>query len=338
MRQGGQTVEADGVGSFDLGLAVAGHEPEDGPPAIVWARGRPRWVAPRRLGGRGPRRALLWRPNSAVGVGAAALLEPAALVGRLGTPLSAAPRSGLASHLERLLDVAGLRLAGVAIAPHGRPRVHATFEANGRIVCFAKVSAEAEALEKEYAVLDALRDERSEELAPPRPVALTRWQGLTVLALEPIRPRGLGRRAFGADEVAALARIAALGPALRPVLGSGDGLVPVHGDFVAANTGRARAGYAVWDWETVRLGRPLHDFFHWHVQALAARHRGRLDDVVELARSPRGPLEELRRRLGLRREDCAAALREYLGTRHRRAPDSVRVKDLLAHGLAQLGA
>ena len=305
MRQQAPRLTADRLGAFELALAVAGDDPAI---AVATTHGRPRWILTRRVGARGPRRALLWRPNSRTGAGVARLLEATAALGRLGEPAPGRPRPGLAAHLGRLLDVPGLRLAGVAIPPRDRRRVHASFEAGGRIVCVAKVSVGAAHAAKERTVLDLLAASRDVHLFTPTPITLTSWNELTVLVLEPFHAHGLARRRFGAHEVAALGRIAELAPALAAVTGTCDGLVPVHGDFVAANSGRTAAGYTVWDWETTRLGGPLDDFFHWHVQALTPRSRNGIEELVDLARAPRGPLEELRLRLGLGRGECAHGL------------------------------
>jgi hypothetical protein len=305
--------------------------------AIVHAKGGPRWIVERRLGARGPLSAGVWRPALRRNVVAALAYEVGAAAGRLGEPIVVDPEHGLARWLGEQLDVPDLRLGGVHVSRHAVTRSIVTFFSKGRLTYFAKVVAEPEPTQLECGVLEAITRAGPETFTVPRPVGLLEWNGWSVLVLEPLALRGVAVRRFGDREVAMLTELAGLGEALAGELGQNEGRVPVHGDFVPWNTGQARAGYAVWDWETARLGRPLHDFFHWHVQLAVSVGGEQIDELVRTAAKPSGPLEALRTSLGLDRDEPIQALATYLRVRHTRAPDRPEVKAVLARGLALLG-
>ena len=121
------------------------------------------------------------------------------------------------------------------------------------------------------------------------------------------------------------------------MLGSGAGLVPVHGDFAPWNTAAARDGYAVWDWEEARLGLPLEDYFHWHVQMLVLFGVGSVETIVHCATSPQRDLAELGHQLGLDAEAPVRALRAYL-ERRLAAPGPSEVERILVGALELLDA
>jgi Phosphotransferase enzyme family len=305
--------------------------------AIVHAKGGPRWIVERRFGARGPLSAGVWRPALRRNVVAALAYEIGAAAGRLGEPIVVDPEHGLARWLAEELDVPGLKLGGVHVSPHVVTRSIVTLFSKGRLTYFAKVVAEPEPMELERSVLEAITRAEPETFTVPRPVALLTWNGWSVLVLEPLSLRGVAVRRFGDREVSMLTELAGLRESLADALGENDGRVPVHGDFVPWNTGHTRSGYAVWDWETARLGRPLHDFFHWHVQLAVSVGGEQIDELVQTAAKPTGLLETLRVNLGLDRDEPIQALSTYLRVRHGRAPDRPEVKAVLARGLALLG-
>ncbi|HEY0417190.1 MAG TPA: phosphotransferase, partial [Gaiellaceae bacterium] len=245
------------------------------------------------------------------------------------------PELGVEGLLARELGLPGLRLEAIALS-RVRPRSYATLFQDGRPACFVKAFRAAAPVEREHAVLEALTRAAPSSFLVPRPLAVLHWDDLSLLVLEPLAPRGLSVRGFGDDDAAVLAELPELAAALEPALGAEEGLVPRHGDFAPWNTGRVEAGYAVWDWESARLGPPLHDFFHWHVQLLALHPRS-IDGLVRLATSPRGHLAALTARLGLDADAPAAALAGYLRTRVANAADPPPLRELLRSGLALLG-
>ena len=320
---------------FTIARRVAGR-PLAGDLVVIRAGGRPRWIVGAGMGARGPRRAGVWRPADAMALSAAYALDAAAAAGRLGERLGDDDGEGLAGLLGRELGIAGLELGGVSVSPR-RQRCYATLFREGRMALFAKVVASRTPLEREQRVLEALARAGPRSFVAPRPVALVDWNELSVLVLEPLAPRGLAVRAFGERDASVLAELAGLGAELAPALGSAETLVPLHGDFVPWNTGRVGSGYAVWDWESSRLGPPLHDFFHWHVQSLARIGEDGIEPLVQLALLPVGPLETLRLQLGLERDAPARSLLGYLRVRRRHAGDPPAVRRMVDRGLALLG-
>ena len=76
-------------------------------------------------------------------------------------------------------------------------------------------------------------------------------------------------RKFGHLGTNALVELASLTQHLAPVLGLSSGRVVTHGDFCPWNAAPSDDGeLALWDWESTRLGLPLEDYFHWHIQLL----------------------------------------------------------------------
>jgi hypothetical protein len=262
----------------DLAGAVA----RDGEPlALVEVDGRPRWLLPRRPGGCGPMRASLYRPARRHQVPAALALEAMAAMGRLGTTIPIDLREGVLPALRAVLGRPDLELGGIALSRDRDHRMLVALRAGARSVGFAKVSPAGEPLRREGRVLEALMRAGPVTFTVPRPLALLEWEGLTALVLEPIRSRDRALRPFAAREQAILKELQRLGDALAPVIGSADGLVPVHGDFTPWNTAPNRGGgYVVWDWEDARLGLPLEDLFHWKLQVLALFAVGRVEDLV----------------------------------------------------------
>jgi hypothetical protein len=197
-------------------------------------------------------------------------------------------------------------------------RVFLTLLANRQLVGFAKVSRSAEPLNRERLVLETLAHEKLHSFSIPRPISMFSWHELTVLLLEPINVRGLAARTLTGSEYAVLEELSGLGRVLEPVLGDLEGLVPVHGDFAPWNTGRTRAGYFVWDWEDARLGLPLEDFFHWHLQLLVLFGAGSADGLARMAVSPGSEVSSFYERLGVDLADASKALRTCL---ERRVPE-----------------
>jgi hypothetical protein len=278
-------------------LHVAGEIVRGGEPmTLVEVGHRARWLLPR---GRGPTRAGLYRPALRRQVPGARVLEAIVAAKRLGTTIPIDLNEGMLPALRAALARPDLELGGIALSRDREDRMLIALEGVG----FAKVCADGEPLRHEARVLEALVAARPATFTVPRPLALFEWEGLTALVLEPIRPKGRALRPLRQQEQAVLEELQRLGEALAPVIGSSDGLVPVHGDFTPWNTAPSRdGGYAVWDWEDARLGLPLEDVFHWRLQVLALFGVGSVEELVA----------------GARRPDAEAALRAYL---ERRAAD-----------------
>lgn len=295
-----------------LALKLAGPVARDGARvALAEVDRRPRWLIPQRLGGRGPLRSGLYRPAYWHQLAGALGLEALASARRLGTSLPLDIDGGLLPVLRAALERRDLGLGAIGLSRDRPGRALMTLVADGHLAAFAKVSNEAKPLRHEAQVLEALTRARPTTFTVPRPLALLDWEGLTVLALEPIRFRGRALRRIGTREQAVLEELLWLGEALQPVLGSRDELVPVHGDFTPWNTAWLRdGGYVVWDWEDTRLGLPFEDFFHWHAQLLVLFGVGTVEELVASADSP--DLVDRAARLGLGREAPARALHGYL--------------------------
>jgi hypothetical protein len=331
------------VASATLPLRIAGPVARGGRPmALVQVDDRPRWLIPRRLGGRGPLRARLYRPARAWQIPAALAFEGLASVGLLGSKLPIDLERGLLPALRDAVGRRDLRIGAVALSRDRAQRVLVTLFAGGRLVGFAKVSVAGEPLHHERRVLDAIVHAEPRAFTVPRAQALLQWEDLTVLVLEPITPRARAMRPFGARERAVLEELSQLGNALEPVLGSASGLVPVHGDFAPWNTAPTpRGGYVVWDWEDARLGLPLEDFFHWRTQLLVLFGAGSVEELIQSASSPGRELAELCARLGLEGDAPSRALRAYLERRasadtpHRHTRDTVRQALALLDGEAK---
>ncbi|MGB7588855.1 MAG: hypothetical protein WBM00_09120 [Solirubrobacterales bacterium] len=326
------------VASATLPLGIAGSIARGGHRmGLVEVGDRPRWLIPSRFGGRGPLRARLYRPARAKQVPVALALEALASVGRLGTKLPIDLERGLLPALRVALGRQDLRLGAVALSRDRVQRVLVTLFAGRQLVGFAKVSAVPEPLHREQRVLNALVQAKPKAFVVPRPWTLLHWEGLTVLVLEPIIPRGRAMRPFGVRERAVLEELAQLGSVLEPILGSTPGLVPVHGDFAPWNTAPTRGGgYVVWDWEDARLGLPLEDLFHWRTQLLLLFGAGSVDELVTGANSPDPELAELCGHLELDSDAPPRALRAYLEWRASASTIDPRTDDIVRHALALL--
>jgi hypothetical protein len=157
----------------------------------------------------------------------------------------------------------------------------------------------------------------------PRPLALFEWEGLAVLALEIVQPRGFAARSFGEKEAGVLEELSGMGKALEHTLGVAPGLNPMHGDFAPWNTSSTSRNYVVWDWEDARLGLPLEDYFHWHVQLLLLFGIGSVHALVKRAVAPDRTLVGLCQRFTLDDRVPEQSLRAYLERRLREtAPES----------------
>jgi len=327
-----------GFASAALPLRIAGTVARGGHPiALVEVDDRPRWLIPGGIGGRGPLRAGLYRPARRRQVPAALALEALASVGRLGSRLHIDLEHGLLPALGVALGYRDVELGAVALSRDRPGRVLVTLFDGGRLVGFAKVSAEGEPLQREAYVLDALARAQPRAFAVPRALALLRWEDLTALVLEPIAPRARALRPFGAHEETVLVELAQLGDALDPVLGTAPGLIPLHGDFTPWNTAPTRGGkYVVWDWEDARLGLPLEDYFHWKTQLLVLFGTGSVEDLVTNSYSPDPELAELSAQLGLAGDMPTRALHAYL---QRRASDDTlypRTRDIVERALDRM--
>jgi hypothetical protein len=182
----------------------------------------------------------------------------------------------------------------------------------GVLRAFAKVAADREALEREHAILTALRDAGPQSFEFPEVVALLYWRDYAVLVLRPFRTSGFADRPLGAHELAASAEIASLGPVFDRVLGAREGSVPLHGDFAPWNSARVSRELVLWDWENARLGHPLEDVFHWRVQRLVLFGRGTPEMVAGAAMEPDAQIRAMCEVLGLPNEAGRTGLNAYL--------------------------
>lgn len=271
---------------------------------LVTRRGEPRFLLPGRSG---PWRAGVYRPMPRH------VLPAVALELGLGRPLLLDPEQGIGPTLAEALGLPGVELAAASARRAGGERVVLAVRSEGRLVAFAKAGdVNPGGLERERDVLEALAALRPASFTVPRPLALLDWEGTRVLVLTPVRHRGRVDRPLGRRELDMLTELARLPEALAGVLGTGDGLVPVHGDFAAWNSGRTGDRLIVWDWEEARLGLPLEDYFHWRTQRIAHFGRGTAADLIAAAAGPTPDVRELCRRLALDDGAPRAALRAYL--------------------------
>jgi hypothetical protein len=261
--------------------------------SVVNAGGRPRWIAPRRCGARGPLGTALYRPASLKHHVGAAAADVAQRLGGVGLEaLALDSRVGLAPEVAAALGVDAVELA--CLLPTDPQRVErATLSVlrRGRPIAFAKVAAAGSAeLERERAVLAALGRADLRAIVAPRVVASFGWRRYDVVVLSLVPTAGRTDRPFAASERHALVELLRLTAHMEPTLGVPDGRVLVHGDFSAWNSARHGEQLALWDWEWARYGLPLEDYFHWQTQRLV--HFGRLS-VSELVTSALAPTPDL---------------------------------------------
>ena len=287
--------------------------------AVIGRRRRPRWLLPTDTGTRGPVSWQLYRPaDRRRAAGALALeLVNATRARALVRNVTLDPAAGLGPELERVLGTGGLQIAGAATGDARRgTRALISVRKGDDVVAFAKVTEDRAALEHERNVLEALAEARPKTFTVPRVIDLFPWDDAAVLVLEALPVRGRANRSLGEPELAMLAELAELGPALEGILGSGSepGLVPVHGDFAPWNSSAVvDDGHVfIWDWEETRLGLPLEDYFHWELQRLLRFGSGNARVLVMDALSGSGRVPYICRRLGVDPATAQQSFRRYL--------------------------
>jgi hypothetical protein len=204
--------------------------------------------------------------------------------------------------LEQVLDVAECRLA----IRLGRPRANRkpviqAMDARGAVHAFVKVghnALSASLVAAEAAALEHLAGVRLRQVRVPRLLASDTWNGLRLLALEPLPVTGaevpgelIRAAAQEISESASTRRLRWTGSGFRQRLMAGiasagrrlvslqhtvarldaaDPLVDFcawHGDFNPGNFAVGHNGLLVWDWERYDRDVPMgFDLLHWTVQ------------------------------------------------------------------------
>ena len=295
---------------------------------VIEFGGRPRWIVPPSVG-RGPFRLGLYRPALRRHVIAGLVLDASHSLGR-GTCLRLDPEGGIAPAIADAVGTRPLRIAGAALSRDGGSRVVLKLTRNGTTVAFAKVDAEADALENEQRVLGAFSQLQPGSFVVPRVLARLEWNGLTVVVLEPLPVRTRSDRPFGELESAALEGLAALRGDLAEVLGLSADQVPVHGDFAPWNSSRTGVdSLAVWDWEHAHGGGPLDDYFHWHLQRIVLLSSETIDGFVARTLRPDRSAQVLCERLSVPSDEVPLLLLSYLersSRGHPPASEAARVR------------
>ena len=172
-------------------------------------------------------------------------------------------------------------------------------------------------------MLESLADARPLTFSVPRVIDFFDWHEATVLLLAALPVQGRANRPLGETELAVLAELAALTPALAGVLETepGNGFVPVHGDFAPWNSSVDGSGHVyLWDWEETRPGLPLEDYFHWELQRLLRFGSGDARTLVTQALTGSGRVRYACRRLGVDPASAPHAFSTYLRWKPRQQP------------------
>ena len=272
---------------------------------ILSVGNQPRWLLP---AGLGPLSSGLYRSASRRHHAGALALENWK---RFGCETRIDTRRGLAPVIARSLGVREVSLA--AALPREQRRTNRLFLsvlAGGRVVAFAKVNRQASGISREVDVLRALAGIPLNCLVTPEVFDTFDWNDLSVLLLEPLPIGDYANREIGPAEVAGLVEFAGLSDRLAPIIGLTPGLLPTHGDFTGWNSAVLRDGrLCLWDWEDVRTGIPLEDFFYWRLQRLLRFGKGTHPDLARGAHEPDMNVLSLCNALGL---DSAQAPTEAL--------------------------
>jgi thymidylate kinase len=302
--------------SCEVALKCLGRVSTEGVRYSVSRRsGRVRWLLPDGDHARGPWRSGLYRPATPRHVlGALRLeLERALRHGGVSSHVRLDADDGLAPHLADLLGVNRVELAAALAVDSGRgDRALLTIRHEGTVRAFAKVAAGDASLEREQAILSAVRSATPTSFDVPEVLSLFHWQSFAVLVMRPIVTAGFADRALDDRELAAVVEIASLGEALGDLLGREPGLVPIHGDFAPWNCANTRGGLLLWDWESAGLGLPLEDVFHWRVQRLVLFGRGTPEGLAAAATEPDRQLRAICDQLELPLEAGRSGLYAYL--------------------------
>jgi peptidoglycan/xylan/chitin deacetylase (PgdA/CDA1 family) len=258
--------------------------------SIISGRAEPRWLVPASLGAPGPGSCGLYRPAGAVHAAAALLLDALqrAGLGRLRPQVTIDAAGELCIAIARTLGHQKFDVAAAITGDWRRgERALLSVRVDGRPIAFVKVAQEATKPERERRVLELLGACKLKSLLIPQVLNSFTWEDCKVLVLTPLETRSRANRSFGPCEVSGLAELATLSEALAAAIGSGPGLVPVHGDFAPWNSApRGKAGLVLWDWECTHLGLPLEDLFYWRLQRLVRFGHGSVASLVASACTP----------------------------------------------------
>jgi hypothetical protein len=295
-----------GFGLAALALECLGGPTTSGQPySIVSAGGCPRWIL---RPGVGPHHAGLYRPAS---WRHKAALRALPMHGRVfSRAVMVHSDSGLAPLIADLLGVDRIELAAALPRQVQRQdRALISVLRDRKIIAFAKTSRNAPGLEREAAVLDILGRCHLKRIVVPEVLGWVELPGITALLLSPIATPGTTGRALGPSECNALVELAGLSDRLARIVGHDAERVPVHGDFSGWNSARLGSErLALWDWEEVKLGLPLEDFFHWKLARCVLMGSEDLDTIVREAIAPGPDLVKLMRDLGAEPEAAVQAL------------------------------
>ena len=271
-----------------------------------------RWFLPRGAAVAGPVAAGMYRPAQRRHRAGAVVLRGSTLLP--GRSIRFAAERGVG---PRLAEALGIRTIDLAVAPTkdaARDRLVASVLHDGKPIAFTKIVPRGEraALDHELQLLALLSSSALQTLRVPKPVEVLEWEQWCALLMLSVPTPGYADRELSDTELGALAELAGLGDALEPVLGRGEGTVPIHGDFAPWNCAVLKGELAVWDWEGAGLGLPLEDLFHWRAQRLALFRVGSPETLVRGAFEPDWRVRGLCARLGIEPSCAPAALESAL--------------------------
>ncbi len=219
------------------------------------------------------------------------------------------PQSGIAPIVAETL---GARVVDLAAAvdrdPNRRHRVLLSVLEKNKVVAYAKISRNAEEIEREATVLRRIAP-LVDRLIVPEVIACIEWRGLSVLITRPVPSNGRTNRDMGVAEIGALCELADLSGQLAATLPRGSSRFAAHGDFCGWNSAALSDGrLALWDWESARFGLPLEDLFHWRLQRLIHFGAGTVAEIVTSAKNPDAQLLEVCSHIGVDPNVAPAAL------------------------------
>ena len=188
------------------------------------------------------------------------------------------PATGFAE-IEEIIrrDLPGLNLFGIAIPRQtGRERLSALGRITGNLAVL-KLGGADPALKREYDVLELLAREPMPGITTPTPLAY----GEVVIATQPVTyllttAVSLLHQRVAMDEPLLtferdLAQRLSSLPRPEGSIGSGNDLVPVHGDLTPWNLRRTPRGLALFDWESAGWGERGSDLVRYRAACVEVR-------------------------------------------------------------------